>query len=79
MHSPQWYNALFKVEYETLEGCLFRASKNGNVEHQRVVIDNQTNSYVDSSLQGFMEYQKANRLGMSKFKLMLDITVEKQC
>lgn len=69
MKKPQWYNALFKVEYETLEGCLFRASKNGNVEHQRVVIDNQTNSYVDSSTQGFMEYQKANRLGNEQVQI----------
>lgn len=61
--SPRYYNLLFKVEYETLQGCLFRASKGDYPEHERIVIDNQTNSYVDSYAQGFLEYQKANRLG----------------
>lgn len=65
----KWYNILFKVEYETLEGCLFRASKNKNVSHQRVIIDNQSSSYVDSSAQGFLEYQKANRLGNEQLQI----------
>lgn len=66
---PKWYNMLFAIEYETLEGCLFRASKNDDVEHDRVVIDNQTNSMVDSYNQGFMEYQKANRLGNEQLSI----------
>ena len=67
--SPNWYNLLFAIEYETLEGCLFRASKNDDVEHERVVIDNQTNSMVDSYSQGFLEYQKANRLGNEQLQI----------
>ena len=61
--TTKYYKVMFEIEYETLEGCLFRASKNDDVEHDRIVIDNQTNSYVDSYNQGFLEYQKANRLG----------------
>lgn len=64
----RFYNLLFYVEYETLSGCLFRASKNG-VENDRVIIDNQTNSYVDSYNQGFLEYQKANRLGNEQLQI----------
>lgn len=67
--SPKWYNILFKVEYETLEGCVFRASKSEYPGHDRVVIDNQTNSYVDSYAQGFLEYQKANRLGNEQLQI----------
>lgn len=63
LESDVYYKAMFKVEYETLQGCLFRASKGDYPEHDRVVIDNQTNSYVDGYNQGFLEYQKANRLG----------------
>jgi len=65
----KWYNVFFKIEYETLEGCMFRASKGENQSNTRVVIDNQTNSYVDSSLQGFLEYQKANRLGNEQLQI----------
>lgn len=64
-----WYGIFFKVEYETLEGCLFRASKGELVSHERVVIDNQTNSMVDSYNQGFLEYQKANRLGNEQLQI----------
>lgn len=66
---PQWYNLFFKIEYETLEGCVFRASKGEAKEHDRVIIDNQTNSYVDSYNQGFLEYQKANRLGNQQLQI----------
>lgn len=66
---PYWYTIFFKIEYETLAGCVFRASKNDNVEHERVVIDNQTNSMVDSYTQGFLEYQKANRLGNEQLQI----------
>lgn len=64
-----WYGIFFKAEYETLEGCIFRASKGENTSHQRVVIDNQTNSMVDSYNQGFLEYQKANRLGNEQLQI----------
>ena len=66
---PTFYNMFFKVEYETLEGCVFRASKGDNPGHERVIIDNQTNSYVDSYNQGFLEYQKANRLGNEQLQI----------
>lgn len=66
---PSYYNLMFKIEYETLEGCLFRASKNTGVNNERVIIDNQTNSYVDSFSQGFLEYQKANRLGNEQLQI----------
>lgn len=66
---PKWYNIFFKIEYETLEGCVFRASKSEVKEHDKVVIDNQTNSYIDSYNQGFLEYQKANRLGNQQLQI----------
>lgn len=66
---PGYLTVLFRVEYETLEGCLFRASKNELPDNERVIIDNQTNSYVDSYNQGFLEYQKANRLGNEQLQI----------
>lgn len=66
---PKWYNLFFKIEYETLNGCLFRASKGDALEHEKIVIDNQTNSMVDSYAQGFLEYQKANRLGNEQLQI----------
>ena len=65
----EYYQAMFKVEYETLEGCLFRASKGDNPDNQKIVIDNQTNSMIDSYSQGFLEYQKANRLGNEQLQI----------
>ena len=59
----EYYNPFFKIEYETTGECLFKASKDIAPTHNRITIDNQTNSYVDAYNQGFMEYQKANRLG----------------
>lgn len=52
----------FTIEYETLEGNVFRAGKSekGN---ERVVVDNQSYSYIDCYNQGLLEYFKANRLG----------------
>lgn len=67
-HTPNLWTFVFEVEYETLEGCLFRASKN-DAENTKIVIDNQTNSYVDSYSQGFLEYQKANRLGNEQLQI----------
>jgi len=58
-----YFSTFFMIEYETLEDTVFSASKDIAPTHNRVVVDNQTNSYVDSYNQGFMEYQKANRLG----------------
>lgn len=58
-----YYMTFFRIEYETLEGCVFEATKGSYPNHKRVVVDNQTNSYVDSYSQGILEYMKANRLG----------------
>ena len=68
-HGGEYYQYLFKIEYETLEGCMFRASKGEYPDNERVIIDNQTNSYVDSYSQGFLEYQKANRLGNEQLQI----------
>ena len=66
---PDYPTIGIKIEYETLEGCLFRASKGDKPDNDRVVIDNQTNSFVDSYSQGFLEYQKANRLGNEQLQI----------
>lgn len=58
-----YYTFFFKVEYETTIDSLFRASKGDYPRNYRVVRDNQSNAYVDAYSQGFLEYQKANRLG----------------
>ena len=58
-----FYSTFFKVEYETTTNCVFTAGKELPLAHKRVIADNQTNSYVNVYNQGFLEYQKANRLG----------------
>lgn len=52
----------FEVEYETTEDAVFQASKKRE-NNNRVVVDNQTNSFIDAYAQGNLEYRKANRLG----------------
>lgn len=52
----------FKITYKTLASCLFRASKNGS-NNKKIVIDNQTNSYIDPYSQGLLEYMKVDRTG----------------
>lgn len=56
-------NTFFKIDYETSAEMVFEASKGDYPRNKRVVVDNQTNSYVNAYNQGFLEYQKANRLG----------------
>ena len=58
-----WYSTFFEIEYETQTDSVFQSSKDIAPSHQRIIVDNQTNAYVDAYNQGFMEYQKANRLG----------------
>ena len=58
-----WFSTFFKIEYETTTDSVFQAGKMLPTTHDRIVTDNQTNAYVDAYNQGFMEYQKANRLG----------------
>lgn len=55
-------NIAFKITYRTTASALFQASKNDNV-NSRVVVDNQTSSFVDPYAQGLLEYAKVNRLG----------------
>lgn len=57
-----YYSVFFQIEYETMTDQVFSASKDKKT-NKRVVIDNQTNSWVDAYSQGNLEYQKANRLG----------------
>lgn len=58
-----WFSTFFTIEYETTADAVFGAGKSDAPTHNRTVVDNQTNSFVDAYNQGFMEYQKANRLG----------------
>ena len=62
-YDTQWFSTWFQIEYETSCDTVFQAGKDIHPSNERVIIDNQTNSYVDAYNQGFMEYQKANRLG----------------
>lgn len=59
----------FQVEYESIGNCLVEVSKGLKPSNDRVVTDNQTNSYIDSYSQGFLEYQKANRLGNLELRI----------
>lgn len=54
---------MFRVAYEPIDDCCFIASKRPMQSNERIVVDNQTNSYVDIKRQGMLEYLKANRLG----------------
>lgn len=69
-YDVKFYMGFFEVEYETYEGCVFRASKNNKeIEHEKIIIDNQTNSMIDSYAQGNLEYQKSNRLGNPQLQI----------
>lgn len=59
----RWFSTFFTIEYETTADAVFQAGKDVAPTHTRIVADNQTYSFVDAYNQGFMEYQKANRLG----------------
>lgn len=58
-----YYSTFFQIEYETNADCMFKASKKVLPINERTIIDNQTNAFVDGNTQGYLEYQKANRLG----------------
>lgn len=60
---PSWKQVVFKVSYDALDECPFQVSKTPFPRNNRIIIDNQTNSYVDLNRMGFLEYMKANRLG----------------
>lgn len=59
----EYYDTFFKIEYETLDGAKALISKGISPSNERIVQDNQTNSYIDSDNMGILEYMKANRLG----------------
>ena len=63
LNAGDFQNTFFIIEYETIADSVFSASKQDYPKHKRTVIDNQTNSYINVYKQGFLEYQKANRLG----------------
>ena len=58
-----YFSSFFQIEYETTAESVFRAAKVDKPANNRIIIDNQTNSFVDAYTQGKLEYQKANRLG----------------
>ena len=58
-----YFSTFFQIEYETTYNTVFSASKSDKPHNNRVIIDNQTNAWVDAYSQGFLEYQKVNRLG----------------
>ena len=62
-YNNSYFSTFFIIEYETTADAVFKAGKDIAPTHERVVTDNQTNAYVDAYNQGFMEYQKVNRLG----------------
>ena len=64
-----YHTTFFAIEYETLQGLVCEVSKGDYPNHPRVIVDGQTNSYIDSQAQGLLEYMKANRLG-NKQKLI---------
>ena len=64
-----YFNTFFQIEYETNASFAFSASKKEKIRNKRVTIDNQTNSWVDAYNQGFLEYQKINRIGNQKIMI----------
>lgn len=56
-------NTYIRIEYETTQNQTFSASKGQYPSNAKVIVDNQTNSWVDGNIQANLEYQKANRLG----------------
>ena len=59
-----YYNSVFfEIEYETSADLVFSATKMCETKHKRTIVDNQTNSFVNTKVQSNLEYQKANRLG----------------
>lgn len=63
IRGANWKGLRFKVAYQSLDDAVFRVSKSPMPTNQRVIVDNQTNSYVDAYKQGMLEYLKAKRLG----------------
>ena len=64
-----YFSYYFEIEYETIADMLYRASKSDKVSNDRVVVDNQDFSFVDAYSHGYLEQQKANRLGNKQMML----------
>lgn len=64
-----YFHPTFEIEYETSMGCIFSASKNKKLKHDRTIMDNQTNAWVDINAQSKLEYLKADRIS-NKMYLM---------
>ena len=64
-YPTQAFTAMFfRVVYDTYTSNVNKISKRITAaSHDRVIVDNQTNSYVDGYKIGMLEYFKANRLG----------------
>lgn len=58
-----WRQVMFDLSYETIDECVFAATKSDRPRHQRQVVDNQSAPYPNIYRQGLLEYMKANRLG----------------
>lgn len=61
-NNAKHYFDMFYIEYETTAQQTFSAGKSDTQDNYRVIVDNQTNSWVDAYTQGKLEYSKANRL-----------------
>ena len=68
VEDPDYKKMMFNIIYDTLCEQTVLVSKT-NKFGIRQVVDNQTQSYVDITRQGLLEYFKANRLG-NKLKLI---------
>lgn len=63
-------NALFKITYVSQSGLRFRVKKtNADNENYKLLIDNQSNSYVDSQALWNVEKENVKRLGNSELKI----------
>jgi hypothetical protein len=62
--SFNYMDLVFRIEYETVASVLLDVGRTYDVKYnERVVFDNQSNSYVDVSAQGNFTQTKVNRLG----------------
>lgn len=69
IRAPDYMDFRFKISYETNADTTFETTKSSMPTNKRVVVDNQSNSYIDVKKQGVLEYLKTNRLG-NKIKLI---------
>lgn len=69
-NEPHTLRMFFKVEYETYDDNVIQFSKiNSLFKNQKVILDNQSESYVDNNRVGKLEQLKVNRIGNPQCKL----------